>query len=154
MVISDNGASSELAALDAHSWELYHVAEDIPENHNLAAENRERLIGMIAAWYVEAGKYKVLPIDGSGTQRFGLERPQIAQDRTSYVYYPVDVSGDLRSLRAHRGLIVAGTRLGLDPRRLPLLFVRCRKLVGVPLAPGIPESPHEGLNDTRRGAGE
>ena len=29
--------------LDAHDWELYHVAEDIAENHNVAAENRERL---------------------------------------------------------------------------------------------------------------
>jgi arylsulfatase len=64
------------------------VAEDIAENHNVASANRERLIGMIAAWYVEAGKYKVLPIDGSGLQRFAQERPQIAVERTSYTYYP------------------------------------------------------------------
>ena len=77
-----------LADLDAHHWELYHIAEDIAENHDVAAANRERVIGMIAAWYVEAGKYKVLPIDGSGLQRFAAERPQIATARTSYTYFP------------------------------------------------------------------
>jgi arylsulfatase len=81
-------SAAALVELDAHGWELYHVAEDIAENHNVATMNRERLIGMIAAWYVEAGKYKVLPVDGSGLQRFAQERPQIAAARTSYTYYP------------------------------------------------------------------
>ena len=31
-------------------------AEDPAENHNLAAEHRDRLIAMIATWYVEAGR--------------------------------------------------------------------------------------------------
>ena len=39
-------------------------------------------------WYVEAGKYKVMPIDSRGTLRFADERPKIAVDRTSYVFYP------------------------------------------------------------------
>jgi arylsulfatase len=43
---------------------------------------------MIGMWYVEAGKYNVLPIDSRGTQRFAEERPQIAPDRQRYVYYP------------------------------------------------------------------
>jgi len=76
-----------LAELDAHGWELYHVAEDIAENHNVAAGNRERLINLIATWYVEAGKYKVLPIDGSGLQRFAQERPQLTKARIRYTYY-------------------------------------------------------------------
>ncbi len=76
-----------LAELDAHGWELYHIAEDIAENHNVAADNRERLINLIATWYVEAGKYKVLPIDGSGLQRFAQERPQLTKDRIRYTYY-------------------------------------------------------------------
>ena len=58
------------------------------ENHNIAAENRAKLIEMIATWYVEAGKYNVLPIDSRGTLRFADERPQIALARTSYTYYP------------------------------------------------------------------
>jgi len=78
----------KLTELDATAWELYHVAEDFAENHNVAAENRAKLIEMIAMWYVEAGKYKVMPIDSRGTQRFADERPQIAVNRTSYVFYP------------------------------------------------------------------
>jgi arylsulfatase A-like enzyme len=80
-------SAETLAQLDAHGWELYHVAEDIAENHNIATDNREQLIKMIATWYVEAGKYKVLPIDGSALQRMAQERPQIAVARTRYTYY-------------------------------------------------------------------
>jgi arylsulfatase len=43
---------------------------------------------MIAQWYVEAGKYNVLPVDGRGTERLSEPRPQIAAERTSYTYYP------------------------------------------------------------------
>ncbi|MGL4649872.1 MAG: sulfatase-like hydrolase/transferase, partial [Caldilineaceae bacterium] len=77
-----------LTELDAHGWELYHVAEDFAETHNVAAENRAKLIEMIATWYVEAGKHNVLPIDGRAMQRYAEERPQIAGARTSYTYYP------------------------------------------------------------------
>jgi len=77
-----------LTDLDAHHWELYHVAEDPAENHNLAAEHRDKLIEMIAQWYVEAGKYNVLPIDGSAVQRLMTERPQIAEARDRYTYWP------------------------------------------------------------------
>lgn len=78
----------KLIELDATGWELYHVAEDFAENHDVAAKNRAKLIEMIAMWYVEAGKYKVLPIDSRGTLRFAAERPKIAVDRTSSVFYP------------------------------------------------------------------
>jgi len=81
-------SAEKLTELDAHGWELYHVEEDWAENHNVAAENRPKLIEMISTWYVEAGKYNVLPIDGRGTQRFAEERPQIAPERTRYTYYP------------------------------------------------------------------
>ncbi len=81
-------SAETLAELDATSWELYHVAEDPAENHNLAAEHRDRLIALIATWYVEAGKYGVLPVDGSGVARMAGEKPLIAAPRDSFVYYP------------------------------------------------------------------
>ncbi len=80
-------SAETLAELDAKGWELYHIAEDIAENHNVAADNRERLINMIATWYVEAGKYKVLPVDGSGVMRMATERPQLTKARTRYTYF-------------------------------------------------------------------
>ena len=78
----------KLTELDTGKWELYHVDEDFAENHDLAATNRPKLIEMITMWYVEAGKYKVLPVDSRGTLRFADPRPQIAVARSSYVYYP------------------------------------------------------------------
>jgi len=78
----------QLIQLDAHGWELYNLNNDFAETNNLAEAERDRLIAMIGMWYVEAGKYKVLPIDSRGTQRFAVERPQIAADRQRYIYYP------------------------------------------------------------------
>jgi arylsulfatase len=81
-------SAETLTDLDAYHWELYHVAKDFAENHNVAALNRSKLIEMIATWYVEAGKYNVLPVDGRGTQRLLEERPQITGEHTRYIYYP------------------------------------------------------------------
>ena len=74
--------------LDAERWELYHAAEDFSENHDVAAENRGKVIELIAQWYVEAGSYDVLPIDGSVVTRLMTERPQLTQARTSYTFWP------------------------------------------------------------------
>ena len=81
-------SAAKLVELDAEHWELYHVDEDFAENHNVAGENRGKLIEMIAQWYVEAGKYNVMPVDGRGVARFADERPQLSKDRTSYTFYP------------------------------------------------------------------
>jgi arylsulfatase len=80
--------AEKLTELDAKHWELYHVEEDWAENHDLAGEHRDKLIEMIGMWYVEAGKYNVMPVDGRGTARFAEERPQIAIDRKSYTFFP------------------------------------------------------------------
>ena len=81
-------SAEKLSELDATAWELYHVEEDFAENHNVAADHRDRLIALIATWYVEAGKYGVMPIDGSGLARMISEKPLVAPLRDSYTYYP------------------------------------------------------------------
>ena len=80
--------ANKLTELDAKGWELYHVEKDVAEVHNLADKERAKLIEMIGMWYVEAGKYNVLPIDGRGTERLAEERPQITVARTSYTLHP------------------------------------------------------------------
>jgi arylsulfatase A-like enzyme len=80
--------ADDLKRLDAGGWELFHVAEDASECHDVAPENRDRLIEMISLWYAEAGKYNVLPLDGRGTLRLAEQRPQLTKDRQTYVYYP------------------------------------------------------------------
>jgi len=79
-------SADRLTELDATGWELYNVAEDVAETHNLAEENRSKLVEMIGRWYAEAGKYKVFPVDSRGVMRLADERPTIAKDRSSYVY--------------------------------------------------------------------
>ena len=81
-------SAETLTDLDAHHWELYHVAEDPAENHNLAEQHRDKLIELIAMWYTEAGKYNVFPLDGSAAERLMTERPQVAEPRAQYVYRP------------------------------------------------------------------
>ena len=78
----------KLRELDATGWELYNVEVDPAETKNLADQERAKLIEMIALWYTEAGKYNVLPLDSRGTMRFADERPQIAAERDTYVYFP------------------------------------------------------------------
>jgi arylsulfatase A-like enzyme len=78
----------KLRELDAKGWELYNLGDDPTETKNLADTHRDALIEMIALWYAEAGKYKVFPLDSRGTARFAEQRPQLAEDRKVYVYYP------------------------------------------------------------------
>jgi hypothetical protein len=80
--------AATLTELDAHGWELYHVAEDLAETRDVAGENREQLIEMIGRWYVEAGKYEVMPVDGSGLLRAAVEKPMAAPPRDTYVLFP------------------------------------------------------------------
>ena len=80
--------ADKLSELDATGWELYHVEEDFAETNNVAADNRNRLIALIAMWYVEAGKYNVMPVDGSALTRLLVERPLLAPPRDRYVYFP------------------------------------------------------------------
>ena len=77
-----------LADIEANDWELYDLTTDYAETKNLAAENRDKVIEMVGRWWGEAGKYGVMPLDGSMIQRLNVERPTIAGERNSFVYYP------------------------------------------------------------------
>jgi arylsulfatase len=74
---------------DKDRWELYHVAQDRSESKDLAQENPEKLQEMIAAWFEEAEKNHVLPLDDrSAAEILGIERPSQEPHRDRYVYYP------------------------------------------------------------------
>lgn len=79
--------ADDLRMLDVDGWELYHVDVDPTETTNLAETHRDKLRELITLWYVEAGKYDVLPLDGRGAERLAVERPQIAGERDRYTYY-------------------------------------------------------------------
>ncbi|MXX46846.1 MAG: arylsulfatase [Chloroflexi bacterium] len=70
-------------------WELYHVAEDFSESNNLATENPEKLRELVDRWWVEAGRYGVLPLDDRSFQLGGpTQRPGGPHNGLKYRYTP------------------------------------------------------------------
>lgn len=64
-------------------WELYHVAEDFSETHDLASERPDKLAELIELWWSEAASHQALPV----TNRPGIGAdPRYRRDR--YVYQP------------------------------------------------------------------
>src|SRR2546423_77816 len=47
--------ATDLARLEATGWDLYHVAVDFSESHNVAAAHPDKLREMVARWWTEAG---------------------------------------------------------------------------------------------------
>lgn len=58
---------------DDDVWELYHVAEDFSEVHDLAASEPEKLAEMVELWWSEAQRFQVLPLNNQ-PGRFGDHR--------------------------------------------------------------------------------
>ncbi|MBS0025251.1 sulfatase-like hydrolase/transferase [Microbacterium paraoxydans] len=74
---------------DDDAWELYHVAEDRAEAHDLAAEHPEKLQELIDAWFAEAEANFALPLDDrSARELLTVQRPQAEPPRERYVYFP------------------------------------------------------------------
>ena len=67
-----------LADIEANDWELYDLTTDYAETKNVAAEHRDKVIEMVGRWWAEAGKYNVMPIDGSMLERM---RRRASDDR-------------------------------------------------------------------------
>ncbi|KWX62497.1 arylsulfatase [Mycobacterium sp. NAZ190054] len=74
---------------DKETWQLYHVDEDRSESKDLSAEHPDKLQTLIDAWFEEADKNFVLPLDDrTATEILTIERPQSEPPRTRYIYYP------------------------------------------------------------------
>jgi len=76
------------AMLDAQQWELYQVEQDFSECTDLAAEHPAKLKELVERWWVEAGKYNVLPLDSRMQTRMGERKPSTVPSGNRYVYYP------------------------------------------------------------------
>jgi arylsulfatase len=74
---------------DQDQWELYNVNADRAESKNVAKENPDKLKKLIKAWFDEADKNLVLPLDDrSALEILNLERPTEEPPRERYIYYP------------------------------------------------------------------
>ncbi len=70
-------------------WQLFHTDEDRSEAHDVAEQHPDRLAEMIDLWYVEAGKYDVLPLDGRTFAEIALGQPEeTLPPGGMYTYYP------------------------------------------------------------------
>lgn len=71
------------------TWELYHVDADRSESTNLADKHPKKLEALKKAWFKEAEKNLVLPLDDrSPAEILTLERPSEEAPKDRYVYYP------------------------------------------------------------------
>jgi len=68
-------------------WELYNVAEDFSEAHNLAEENPEKLAELIKIFDEEAWKYNVYPLYDDMIQRLGAQQDRLFGDQKEFVYF-------------------------------------------------------------------
>jgi arylsulfatase len=84
----DTSPNSFMAPFDDDVWELYHVAVDPSEVHDLAEEEPERLAAMIELWWEHAAKYHVLPLDNRILYTILNPRPNRVLQRTRYRYVP------------------------------------------------------------------
>jgi arylsulfatase len=87
--VTVHGPTSGLGNFDQDEWQLFHTDEDRSEAHDLAHEHPEKLKQLIEAWFEEAERYDVLPLDDRlPTEILADSRPQPEEPRESYVYYP------------------------------------------------------------------
>ncbi|MDX2380467.1 MAG: arylsulfatase [Acidimicrobiia bacterium] len=88
---------------DDDAWELYHLDDDFNENHDLAAEQPERLAELQRLWWEQAAANQVLPLDDRFGERFADNAARFHGARTTYTFWagmghlPSDVAPDLRS---------------------------------------------------------
>ena len=82
----DDGLDPD-APFDEDVWELFHVAEDLSESRDLAAEEPDRLKQLVELWWEQAEKYNVLPLDNRPIAALLAPR-RVIPDHPRYVYWP------------------------------------------------------------------
>ncbi|WP_337796103.1 arylsulfatase [Actinopolymorpha rutila] len=82
---------------DEDRWELYHLAEDFSEADDLAEQLPDKLAELVDAWWAEAERNQVLPLDDRGfAERATVNiAPGSPRNRSRFVY--------------HRGMAHVGT---------------------------------------------
>ena len=73
---------------DEDQWLLYDTDRDFAECDDIADKAPEKLKEMVAAWWAEAGRYNVLPLDDRSVELFAMRRPEAAGPRLRYRYLP------------------------------------------------------------------
>lgn len=91
------------APFDADRWELYHLDADFSETEDRAEKDPERLEAMVAEWWRQAERCKVLPLDDRFGPRFAENALRHQGARKQFVFHkgmghvPSDCAPDVRS---------------------------------------------------------
>jgi len=73
---------------DDFQWELYNLADDPTQSHDLAASNPTKLRELQDLFWAEAARYNVLPLNASFAERVDPSiRPSLTRGRTTFTYY-------------------------------------------------------------------
>ncbi len=105
-ITADTTPNTFMAPFDEDVWELYHVAVDPSEVHDLADQEPERLARMIDTWWEEAARYNVLPLDNRILFTILNPPPNKILERHRYRYVPYgapvpqSIAADVRN-RSH-----------------------------------------------------
>jgi arylsulfatase len=156
---------SGVGHFDKDKWELFHVDADRAEAKDLAKENPAKLDELIKAWFDEADKNCVLPLDDrTAVELLTIQHPLPEPPRSRYIYLPgtspvpegvaVNIRGrsykiiaDVKLTSDSHGVIFAhGSRFGghtlfIKDRRLYYVYNFLgihpeQKFVSPPLDPG------------------
>jgi arylsulfatase len=108
------------ASFDDDIWELYRVAEDVSETHDVAGEHPELLAEMIQRWWREAEKNDVLPLDNRPLWALLHPKPDARIERERFEYFPFGaqvpepVAANVRN-RSHALLVAITVPEGIVP---------------------------------------
>jgi arylsulfatase len=76
-------------SFDEDTWEIYDLRRDFSQYDDVASKYPEKLKELQDAFWVEAEKYQVLPLDDRLAERFDpANRPSLIQGRTVFTYFP------------------------------------------------------------------
>jgi len=77
------------ADYESGEWELYHLDQDFSEATNLVDSHQGKLRELIDLWWLEAGRYDVLPLDDRSVELFNAPPvPGSPKRRTRFDYFP------------------------------------------------------------------
>lgn len=79
--------SDPMRPLSEDPWELYHVAEDFAEMHDVAAQHPDQMRRLAEMWWVEAGRNGVLPLDNRGVARLSDRKTPLYSPGHTHVMY-------------------------------------------------------------------
>jgi arylsulfatase len=100
--------SDTTGSFDDDAWELYHVAEDFSEVHDLAAERPDKLKELQELWWQEAERFQVLPLNN---QPGVFADPRYRRQRHEYLGTVGPLAEALAPALKNRSFVIAADLL-------------------------------------------